>query len=174
MQMLFTLYHMVLFQVITRRRAFPLINMKGWSENTVYQETLWAYVRNVIKLTLGCWNLFQATQLTYMLIAITVWFESLAGWLWDRLVPSKQRLSTNKMSFSCDLKFQITCHSSNNVLLSHTSIFTLNNPRPTLSTITPARFHSEDEAHLSFKFSMHSLRLTQLLISPHFFPECWT
>lgn len=40
MQMLFTFYHMVLFQVITRGRAFPLINMKGWSENTGYQETL--------------------------------------------------------------------------------------------------------------------------------------
>lgn len=39
MQMLFTFYHMVLFQVITRGRAFPLINMKGWSENTGYQET---------------------------------------------------------------------------------------------------------------------------------------
>lgn len=39
MQMLFTFYHMVLFQVITRRRAFPLINMTGWSENSVYQET---------------------------------------------------------------------------------------------------------------------------------------
>lgn len=53
MQMLFTFYHMVLFQVITRRTAFPLINMKGWSENTVYQETLGAYARNMIRLTLG-------------------------------------------------------------------------------------------------------------------------
>lgn len=40
MQMLFTSYHMVLFQVITHKRAFRLINVKGWSENTVYQETL--------------------------------------------------------------------------------------------------------------------------------------
>lgn len=45
MQMLFTFYHMVLFQVITRRTASPLINMKGWSENTVYQETPGACVR---------------------------------------------------------------------------------------------------------------------------------
>lgn len=43
--MLFTFYHMVLFQVITRRTASPLINMKGWSENTVYQETPGACVR---------------------------------------------------------------------------------------------------------------------------------
>ena len=56
MQMLFTFYHMVLFQVITHRRAFPLINVKGWSENTVYQETLGACSRNMIRLTLGCWK----------------------------------------------------------------------------------------------------------------------
>lgn len=52
--MLFTFYHMVLFQVITRGRAFPLINMKGWSENTGYQETPGVRVRNMITLTLGC------------------------------------------------------------------------------------------------------------------------
>lgn len=50
MQMLFTFYHMVLFQVITHKRAFALINVKGWSENTVYQETLEACLRNMIRL----------------------------------------------------------------------------------------------------------------------------
>lgn len=84
MQMLFTYYHMVLFQVIMHRRDFPLINVKGWSENTVYQETLGACSRNVIRLTLGCWNLFQATQLTFMLIAIRVWLKLLTYLISDR------------------------------------------------------------------------------------------
>lgn len=84
MQMLFTYYHMVLFQVIMHRRDFPLINVKGWSENTVYQETLGACLRNVIRLTLGCWNLFQATQLTFMLIAIRVWLKLLTYLISDR------------------------------------------------------------------------------------------
>lgn len=53
MQMLFTFYHMVLFQVITHGRGFPLINVKGWSENTVYQETLGACWRNVIRIDTG-------------------------------------------------------------------------------------------------------------------------
>lgn len=68
--MLFTFYHMVLFQVIMQRKAFPLINMKGWSENTVYQETPGVYMRNMIRLTLGCSNLFQEAQLTSALIGV--------------------------------------------------------------------------------------------------------
>lgn len=110
MQMLFTYYHMVLFQVIMHRRDFPLINVKGWSENTVYQETLGACSRNVIRLTLGCWNLFQATQLTFMLIAIRVWLKLLTYLISDRrfLVESgNDQFYSNSYECCCRLKCKI-------------------------------------------------------------------